>query len=141
FALWLIGVLFLAFLAVVVGWGFPLVFLGAVGVFGWIAYAFVYYRHCRREELLHLLSGSADDGEPLAPALRAYLQDRPRGPMRDFWLACMLSVLPVPGFYWIWYRRNNFDRRIEELARLLEQGLPLYRAFQMIPAAATPEHH
>jgi type II secretory pathway component PulF len=138
-ALWLIGVLIFALLMLAIGWASLLLLVGAIGVFGWIAYSFLYYRHCRREELLHLLGGTAEDGIPLAPALRAYLQDRPHGPMRNFWLACLLSVLPVPGFYWIWYRQNNFDRRVAELARLLEQGVPLHQAFRMIPATATHE--
>jgi type IV pilus assembly protein PilC len=138
-ALCLLGVVFFTLTMVAIGWGGLLLLVGSAAVFGWIIYTYLYYRHCRREELLQLLSGAAEDGLPLAPPLRAYLEDRPSSPMKRFWLACLLCVLPVPGFYWIWYRRNNFDRRVEELANLLEHGVPLHQAFQMIPVTATRE--
>src|SRR5262245_6477673 len=138
-ALCLIGVVFFTLTMVAIGWGGLLLLVGSAAVFGWIIYTYLYYRHCRREELLQLLSGAAEDGLPLAPPLRAYLEDRPSSPMKRFWLACLLCVLPVPGFYWIWYRRNSFDRRVEELANLLEHGVPLHQAFQMIPVTATRE--
>jgi type II secretory pathway component PulF len=57
--------------------------------------------------------------------------------MRAFWLGTLLCVFPVPGYYWIWYRRSNFDRKVEELARQLELGVPLFRALQVSPALAT----
>jgi type II secretory pathway component PulF len=139
FAIFMMGLLLFALTMVAIGWGSLLLLVGGAAAFGWIIYSFLYYRHCRREELLHLFSGAVEDGLPLAPPLRAYLEDRPRGPMRRFWLACFLCVLPVPGFYWIWYRRNSFDRRVEELANLLEHGVPLHQAFQMVPATATRE--
>jgi type IV pilus assembly protein PilC len=139
FALWVVGIACFGLILAAAGWGSLIVLIASGGVLGWITYAFLYYRYCRREELLHLLAGSIEDGVPLAPALRAFVQDRPRGPMRNFWLACLLGVLPVPGFYWIWYRQNNFDRRIEELARLLEQGVPLHQCLQMLPVVATRE--
>src|SRR2546426_10718022 len=116
-ALWVIAVVCCAVLLIALGWGSVIGMFGVVVVYCWILYAYLYYRHCRREELLQLLAGSAEDGIPLAPAVRAYVQDRPLGPMRRFWLASLLCVLPAPGFYWIWYRRNNFDRRVEELVR------------------------
>jgi type IV pilus assembly protein PilC len=56
--------------------------------------------------------------------------------MRDFWLGTLFFFV-MPGYYWIWYRRYNFDRRVEELARQLELGVPLYRALQVSPALAT----
>jgi type II secretory pathway component PulF len=106
---------------------------------GWVVYTYLFYRHCRREELLQLISCTAEDGMPLAPVLRAYLDDRERGPMKNFWLACFLCVFPVPGFYWFWYRDRCFDRRVEELVRLLENGYPLYRALQTVRGVATRE--
>ncbi len=106
--------------------------------FTWIFYARMQYRYCRRVELLYLLAGAAEEGVPLAPALRAYLKDRPRGSVREFWVASLLFFV-LPGYYWIWHRRNHFDRQVEELARLLEQGTPLFQALQWTPGLASRE--
>ena len=131
--------LFFVLLVLVMAWGAILILVGLFAIYGWMLYAFFYYRFCRREELLYLLANAAESEVPLAPVLRAYLQDRPHGTLRDFWLATILCVLPIPGFYWIWYRRYNFDRKVEELARHLELGVPLYHALQHAPALATRE--
>jgi type II secretory pathway component PulF len=104
----------------------------------WVFYARMQYGYCRRVELLHLLAGAAEDGVPLAPALRAYLKDRPRGSMREFWVASLLFFV-LPGYYWIWHRRSHFDRKVEQLARLLEQGTPLFQALQWTPGLASRE--
>src|SRR5262245_36084117 len=114
FALSLGGVLSLILLIVLLEWGSLILILIASGIASWILYTFLYYRHCRREELLHLLSGAIEDGLPLAPPLRAYLQERPRGAMRGFWMSCLLSILPLPGFYLFWYRQHNFDLLVDE---------------------------
>src|SRR5262245_20264574 len=138
-SLWIMAVVSCVLLFIVLQWAGVIVLLVLVILYSWIIYAYLYYRHCRREELLHLLAGSADDALPLAPALHAYLLDRPVGPMRRFWLACLLCVLPVPGFYWLWYRQNNFDRRIGELAQLLEHRVSLHEGLNRLPALATHE--
>jgi type II secretory pathway component PulF len=136
-ATWLSAVLFVLFVLFAFGWSAMFVLFALFAFYGWIVYSFLFYRVCRREELLHLFASAAEGGVPLAAALRAYLQDRPRGEMRAFWLASLLCLFPLPGFYWIWYRRTNFDRKVEELARQLELGVPLYRALQVSPALAT----
>ena len=137
--LWIMATILGGLIVLALGFGSLLVLSVLVVVYGWTLYAFCYYRTCRRQELLGLLASSAENAVPLAPALRAYLHDRPRGTMRSFWLATMLAVFPVPGFYWIWYRRRNFDRYAEELAQLLENGVPLSEGLQRLPALANRE--
>jgi protein transport protein HofC len=139
FALWIISLGILAVILLALGWFGIVVLIGLTIVYCWMAYVYLYYRHCRREELLHLLAGAAEDGVPLAPAVLAHVSDRPTGPIRRFWLACMLCVFPVPGYYWIWYRQNSFDRKIAQLGQLLEQGMALSQALQLIPALASHE--
>jgi type II secretory pathway component PulF len=136
-ATWFSAVLLVLFVLFTFGWGAVFVLFALFAFYGWIIYSFLFYRVCRREELLYLFASAAEGGVPLDAALHAYLQDRPRGEMRAFWLATLLCVFPVPGFYWIWYRRTNFDRKVEELARQLEQGVPLFRVLQASPALAT----
>src|SRR5947209_8473517 len=89
----------------------PLLFLAAV--YGWIAFAFLHYRQCRQEELLQVLSSAAEANLPLAPAVSVYLRDRPQGKLREFWVALLLFFV-LPGYYWFWYRRASFDRKIEQ---------------------------
>src|SRR5262245_49199286 len=84
---WMSGVLVVLFVLFTFGWGAVFILLALLAFYGWIVYSFLVYRFCRREELLHLLANAAEGGAPLASALRAYLQDRPRGDMREFWLA------------------------------------------------------
>ncbi len=114
----------------------PVLVLGVY--FTWLFYARMQYRYCRRVELLHLLAGAAEEGVPLAPALRAYLKDRPRGSVRELWVASLLFFV-LPGYYWIWHRKNHFDSKVEELAHLLEQGTPLFQALQWTPGLASRE--
>jgi type II secretory pathway component PulF len=104
--------------------------------YGWILYAFVNYRYVRREELLQVLAGAAENDLPLAPALRAYLHDRPRGDLREFWVATLL-FFPFLFYYWIWHRQNSFDRKLERVAELMEQGLPLFQALEAVPGVAS----
>ena len=72
---------------------------------------------------------------PLAPALRSYLQDRPHGPVRELWAGALLFFV-LPGYYWIWYRRFNYDRKVAEVAALLEMGYPLHTALETVAGAA-----
>src|SRR6267154_866736 len=87
-------------LALVVGFGAILVFVGfAYGVpfvfllllvYGWMLFAYLHYRQGRQEEMMQLLSAAAESQAPLAPALWAYLRDRPHGLLREFWVALLL---------------------------------------------------
>lgn len=106
--------------------------------YGWMLSAFFHYRYGRQEELAFLLASAAEADAPLAPALRAYLADRPQGTEREFWVALLLFFV-VPGYYWLWHRRHSFDRRLARVARRLEQGAALHAALRSEPGVASPE--
>src|SRR5262245_56834678 len=113
----ILGILLVVLPLVATGlyWGFSLggfyLFLALLAAYGWALFCFFHYRQGRQEELLHLLTTAADAGVPLAPALRAYLLDRPQGALREFWVAVALLFL-VPGYYWIWHRRHRYDAKV-----------------------------
>ncbi|MFO0930263.1 MAG: type II secretion system F family protein [Gemmataceae bacterium] len=114
--------------ALMIGGLLPLPLLLLLGlIYGWMLNAFLIYRVGRQDEVLHLLAATAEQGAPLAPALRAYLQDRPKGGWRAFWTATLLFFV-IPGYYWFWYRRHNYERRLARVAGRLEQGVPLHEA-------------
>src|SRR5215471_956348 len=69
-----------------VPFGLPLL-LFVVLCYGWMLFAYLHYHQGRQAEFLHLLTTAVDSEVPLAPALRAYLRDRPHGPVREFWVA------------------------------------------------------
>src|SRR5579864_7005283 len=86
-------------------WGvLALVLLSAI--YGWVVFAFFHYRYVRQEEFLHLLTTAAETEAPLAPALWAYVNDRPHSELREFWTA-MLLLFVLPGYYWMWHRRHG----------------------------------
>src|SRR5205814_4646367 len=87
---------------------------------GWMVYAFLRYRQARQDELLQVLATAVEANLPLAPAVRAYLRDRPREGEGHVWDALLL-VLFFPGD-WLWLQRYSFDYRAEELADLLGAG-------------------
>ena len=101
------------------GYASLLVLLVLAAFYGWMLFAFLHYRQCRQEELLQVLAAAAEAEAPLAPALWAYVRDRPRGGLRGVWVAVLLCVV-VPGYYWLWYRGSNYDRKVERVAELLE---------------------
>jgi type IV pilus assembly protein PilC len=108
------------------------------GVYGWMLYAYLHYRHGRQDEFLHLLSTAVEAQTPLASALHAYVQDRPQGPARDFWVAVVLFFV-MPGYYWVWHRRHNFDSKIAQVAYLLDEGYSLTESLKATPGVASPE--
>jgi type IV pilus assembly protein PilC len=107
-------------------------------LYGWMLFAFLSYRHGRQEEFLHVLTTAVEAEAPLAPALWAYLDDRPHGPMRDFWVAVLLFFV-VPGYYWIWHRRHSYDHKVARVAEQLEQGVSLHKALQAARGVASRE--
>lgn len=113
-----------------------LLVLGAV--YAWMLFAFLHYRQNRQEEFLQVITAAAEAEAPLAPALVAYLLDRPHGRLREFWVALLLFFV-VPGYYWIVYRRGNYDRKVEQVARLLEEGASLSDALRVTPGVASRE--
>jgi len=118
-------------------WSLPVLLV--VGLFyGWVLSAFFYYRYGRQDEFLHLLTTATEADAPLAPALRAYLDDRPLSPLRDAWAALLLFFV-LPGYYWLWYKRNNFDAKVARVAGYLEQGCSLSGALEASPGVV-PRH-
>lgn len=106
--------------------------------YGWMLTAFLHYREGRQVEFVTLLTTAAESGAPLAPAVRAYLHDRPRGPLREVWVAALLFFV-LPGYYWLWHRRRSYDRRIAVVADRLEQGESLHNALQASPGVVPRE--
>lgn len=104
--------------------------------YGWVLSAYVHYRQGRQDELLHLLSAAAEAQVPLAPALWAYLHDRPQGPMREFWVALVLFFV-LPGYYWAWHRRHSYDAKVARVAYYLEMGDSLANALRATPGVVT----
>lgn len=157
----LVGGVILANIPGILGWLwltiFLLIWLSLVG--GWAGSTFLYYRYLRQEEIVHLLAGAADAQQPLAPAVWAYLRDRPSGNLRILmWLAFLIVLCwplyaahwlgtvtplllfwPVAGYYWFWHRFFNFDRKVERLARHLEAGFSLAQSLRRVPGVAAPE--
>jgi type II secretory pathway component PulF len=128
---------FLAFFVFGMGPGILLLALILL-TYGWLLFAFLHYRHGRQDELLHLITTAVESGAPLVPALRAYVADRPQGRAREFWVALMLFFV-LPGYYWVWHRRHNFDAKVARLADLLAQGVPLAIALRLVPGIAARE--
>ncbi len=106
--------------------------------YGWMLFAYLHYRQGRQEEMLHLLSTAAESQAPLAPALWAYLRDRPQGPLREFWVALLLFFV-MPGYYWVWHRRNSFDSKVARVAYFLEMGDSLPMALRAAPGVLSRE--
>jgi type II secretory pathway component PulF len=101
-------------------------------------FAYFSYRQGRQEELLHVLTTAAEAEAPLAPALWAYLEDRPHGTMREFWVAVLLFFV-LPGYYWFWHRRRSYDHKVAHVAEQLEQGVSLHQALLATPGVASRE--
>jgi type IV pilus assembly protein PilC len=104
--------------------------------YGWMLSAYLHYRHSRQDELLHLLGTAAESQVPLAPALWAYLHDRPQGPLRNFWVAGLLFFM-FPGYYWVWHRRHSFDQKVARVAYFLEMGDSLPSALRASPGVVS----
>jgi type II secretory pathway component PulF len=112
-----------------------LVLFVVAAVLGWSIFAFFHYRYIRQEELLHVLTTAAKDNAPLAPALWAYVKDRPQSTWREF----LVSILLFPVYYWSWHRWYSYDRKVEQLALILEGGAPLHLALNAVPGVASRE--
>ena len=106
--------------------------------YGWMLFAYLHYRQGRQAEFLRLLITAAESNAPLAPALHAYLRDRPHGPVREFMIAVLLFFV-IPGYYWFWHRRHSYDCKLARVARLLDLGVPLSVALHEVPGVAPRE--
>jgi type II secretory pathway component PulF len=106
--------------------------------YAWVLFSFFQYRYGRQEEFLYLLRTVAEADAPLAPALWAYVLDRPHGAQRQAWLATLLFFV-LPGYYWIWHRRHNFDYKVARIATRVQQGESLPSALRAVRGVASPE--
>ena len=116
--------------------GLPLLLFGMLGI-GWVAYAFFRYRQARQDELLQVITTALEARLPLAPAIRAYLRDRPHEDEGGAWDALLLFVMP-PAFL-LWHQRQGYDNKAEEVADMLDDGFSLPEALQRVPGAAPKE--
>lgn len=131
---------------------FGMPFLGwilglALGTFGLFLYAFLFalwcwelfaqahYRHCRQEELVHVLQTAAATRAPLEAVLTAYLQDRPQGSVYRLWVISLLFFV-FPGYYFI-HLKASFDSRLHRLVQLLCAGYALDRALGLVPGVVS----
>jgi general secretion pathway protein F len=101
---------------------------------GLLIYAYRRYRQGRQEEVFQVMATAVEANMPLAPALRAYLLDRPSDG-RILWDAALMLVCP-PGFP-VWTQRRTFDDRVAHLSSLLAAGAPLPDALR-IARGVTP---
>jgi general secretion pathway protein F len=111
----------------------PLIFIW----YAFVIFTFFRYRFARQEELIHVLAAAAEAGAPLAPALWAYVRDRPRNDWRTFWVVIVLFFV-LPGYYF-WWRRHNFDHKVYRLATMLESGHSLHDGLRAARGVAPPE--
>jgi type II secretory pathway component PulF len=130
-----ITAIFLLVLCAGLGYLALLLLLVVGAAYGWMLFTFLHYRQCRQEEFLQVLTAAAVAEAPLAPALEAYLRDRPHGPLRELWVALLLFFV-IPGYYWFWYRRWSYDAKVEQVVLLLEEGHSLLAALRQTPGVA-----
>src|SRR5262249_2832076 len=73
-----------------------------------------------------------------APALKSYVADRPHGTAREFWVALGQFIM-LPGYYWIWHSRHQYDRKVKRVATLLEQGRSWSQALAAVTGVASKQ--
>lgn len=133
------GFAFLSFLILIgifvlnVGFGIYTL-LGLILLMGWVLGTFLAYRAARQEEVLQVITTAVESEVPIASALMVYVMDRPKGLGRDIWLTFLLPI-----YHWVWHRWNSFDCRVENLAKALASGVPLYQALRDVPGVASRE--
>lgn len=111
--------------------------LVATMFYAWVVYAFLHYRQGRQEEFVQFLVATTEAKAPLVQALDAFLRDRPQGVVRDTFVILLMLVLP--GYYWFWYQKHRYDRKLALVADLLEQGYSLSEALAAVPGVASRE--
>jgi len=107
---------------------------------GWALYAFLRYRQGRQDELTQVLAAAVAGQLPLAPAVRSYLEDRPRrGRVRKLLAGAACVALPLYTYARAWVGWRRYDRLVESLAARLEAGEPLSAALRAVPGVAPRE--
>ncbi|MBN9520358.1 type II secretion system F family protein [bacterium] len=132
------GLLLLAAMAWGAGAGLIFVLFLLV-VNGWAVYAFLRYRQGEQDELLAVLTATAEAGLPLPSGVEAFRADRRPGPLAPVsrWLS--FAALPLYGYARIWLGWRPFDRLLADLSARLETGEPLSAALRDTPGVAARE--
>jgi type II secretory pathway component PulF len=132
------GLLVFAAMAWAGGVGFVFVLLLVV-VNGWALYAFLRYRQGQQDELLAVLSATAEAGLPLAAGVAAYRADRKPRPLDGFLRWLSFVALPLYAYARIWFGWRPFDRLLADLSHRLDAGEPLSEALRATPGVAARE--
>lgn len=110
-----------------------------VGFNGWALYAFLRQRQADQDELLAVLTATAEAGLPLAPAVAAYRADRKPGRFAAAFRWASFVALPLYAYARIWLGWRPFERLLEDLSERLEAGDSLAAALRAVPHAAARE--
>lgn len=118
---------------------------GIVGVLllllfnGWALYAFLHHRHGQQDELLAVLTATAEADLPLAGGVAAYRADRRPRPLAGWLRWTSFVALPLYAYARIWVGWRPFDRLIADLSDRLATGAPLSDALRATPGVAARE--
>lgn len=118
--------------------GVAIVLGAAATLYGIALLGFLDYREARQEELRNVLTLAVESKSPLADAVWAYVEERPRGWFREASEFVFTNMVAI-GSFWMWHRRRRFDRKIANLAVDLESGMRLSQALWRTPGAASRE--
>lgn len=105
---------------------------------GWLIYAYIRYRSGRQEEVQQLLRAAVTSEVPIEPALRTYLDERPSritsSALQAIFALLLTPIVPFAIFLWLWLYYRRFDRRADQFAQSLYEGIPLDEAVTLYPA-------
>jgi type IV pilus assembly protein PilC len=105
---------------------------------GWAIYAFLRYRQGRQDELAQVLTAAVNAGAPLAPAVKSYVNDRPRrGKVRIGLEVLTYVALPLYGYVRLCVGPRRYNRLVEDLAERLETGQALSKAMRLVPGVSS----
>lgn len=110
---------------------------------GWLIYAYIRYRSGRQEEVHQLLRAAVTSGIPIEPALRTYLDERPSritsNALQAVFALLLTPIVPFAIFLWAWLYWRRFDRRADQFAQSLYEGIPLDEAVALHPTVLSSD--
>ena len=106
---------------------------------GWALYAFLRHRQGQQEELLAVLTATAEAGLPLTAGVVAYCSDRRPRRFDTFLRWLSFAALPLYGYARLWMGWRPFDRLLADLVRRLEAGEALSAALRATRGVAVRE--